>query len=79
MDQEIVQACAQTLYTPIPAMILEVAIEFTKLAAYSNFPHMFLRAKIHAQNSFEHDMDLVSWCLGRWKGSVHKSRKNKPI
>jgi len=76
MDQKIVQAFAQTLYTPISAMILEVAIEFT---AFSNFPRMFLRAKIHAQNTFEHDTDLVSWCSGRWKGSVHESRKNRPI
>ena len=59
-------------------MILEVAFDFTKLAAFSNFPHMFLQSKIHAQNtenSFEHDLDLVSRFSGRWKGLVHKSRK----
>ena len=34
-----------------------------------------MHSKIHAQNSFEHDLDLVSRFLGRWKVSVHKSRK----
>lgn len=36
MDWEIVRACSQTIYTLIPVIVLEleVAFEFTKLAAF---------------------------------------------
>ena len=44
----------------IPAMISEVTVEFTKLTAFSNFPHTFLCPKNHAQNIFEQDLDLVN-------------------
>ena len=63
----------------MPTMILEVTMNITKLAAFSNFLHMFLRAKIHAQNIFERDVDLVDLCSGGKKGLVHESRKNRPI
>ena len=53
-------------------MILEVTMKFTKLAAFSNFPHMFLRAKTCAQNIFEHDLELVNWRPGGQKGMVHE-------
>jgi hypothetical protein len=39
IDHNIVLVCAQILSAPIPAMISEVTMEFTKLAAFSNFPH----------------------------------------
>ena len=54
-------------------------MNITKLAAFSNFPHMFLQVKIHAQNIFEHDVDLVDLWSGGKKGLVHESSKNKPI
>ena len=60
IDYKIALACPQTLSAPIPAIILDVTVEFTKLAAFSNFPHMFLRPKNHAQNIFEQDLDLVN-------------------
>ena len=65
---EIVRVHAQTLSAPIPAMILEITMELTKLTAFSNFPRMFLRAKNCAQNVFEPDVDLVNWWSSRWKG-----------
>jgi len=61
------------------SMILEVTVNITKLAAFSTLPHMFLRAKIHAQNIFEHDVDLLDLWSGGKKGSVHESSKNRPI
>ena len=39
IDHKIVLVSAQTPSAPILAMILEVTMEFTKLAAFSNFPH----------------------------------------
>ena len=60
IDHKIVLVCVQTLSTPIPAMISEITMEFTKLTAFSNFPRMFLHPKNHAQNIFEQDLDLVS-------------------
>ena len=63
----------------IPEMILEVTVEFTNLTTFSNFPHMFLQAKTHGQKIFEHDVDFINWWLGRQKGSVHKSSKNRSV
>ena len=79
MDYEMVLICAQTLYVSIPAMILEVTTDVKKLATFSNFSHMFLRAKNCAQNIVEHDGELVSILSGGWKGSVHESIKNRSI
>ena len=60
MKYKIMQVCAKALYTPIPTMIWEVTMNITKLAALSNFPHMFLCIKIHAQNTLKLDVDLTS-------------------
>ena len=64
MDYEMVLICAQTLYVSIPAMILEVTTDVKKLATFSNFSRMFLRAKNCAQNIVEHDGELVSILSG---------------
>jgi len=65
MKCEIMQVCAEALYAPIPTMIWEVTMNITELAALSNFPRMFLRVKIHAQNTFKPDVDLTSsWSHG---------------
>jgi hypothetical protein len=64
----------------MPTLILEVTTDTTKLAACSNFPHMFLQANlIHAQNIFERDVDLVDLWSGGKKGSVRESKKIRPI
>jgi len=39
-------------------------VEFTKLTAFGNFPHMFLQTKIHAQNIFENGIVLFE-LMGR--------------
>lgn len=42
IENEIIQVSTQALFTEFPVMILEVTLKFTKLAAFGDFPCMFL-------------------------------------
>ena len=77
IDHKIALVCAQTLSAPIPAMISEVTVEFTKLAAFNNFPHMFLRPQNYAQNIFERDLDLVHKFDGQVTGRDQHMNQEK--
>ena len=52
-------------------------MEFTKLAAFNNFPHMFLRPQNYAQNIFERDLDLVHKFDGQVTGRDQHMNQEK--